>query len=271
MHRRLIYTTAAYLAITALLVVQLGCASSGAKLHPPLSADIRANLTNIAVVSAEFLPKTVLKGYAKGRAGGAARGVVVGVEIDCVFHPFPCLISTAAFPVAMVVGGVVGASVAESSTTIEEKEAAINMALSELKIQDSAKSALLEVARSRTSHSFIVVDNAGPERVGAVNRYRGLSGKDIDSVLELAVLRLGFAGEVFGINPPLEFFMELRARLINTRSNAAIYEHLYTFRSVPHKIAEWGEDDARLFSDELARAYGNIASRVIEDLFIRTE
>ena len=65
--------------------------------------------------------------------------------------------------------------------------------------------------------------------------------------------------------------MELSARLINTRSNAAIYEHLYTFKSPKFQVAKWGENGAALLARELAEATDELTFRVIEDLFIRTE
>ena len=73
---------------------------------------------------------------------------------------------------------------------------------------------------------------------------------------------------------PKLLHMELSARLINARDNTVEFEHLYTYGSPEYnkfQVAKWGEDEAALFSKELAEATDELTFRVIEDLFIRTE
>jgi hypothetical protein len=254
------------------LVGSYGCATSKPyALPPPPSEAVRGELGTVGIASARFLPKVeMLK--PKGKAAGAAAGAGMGAggmlqAATMSTDPWGLLLCIALAPVGAVIGSAVGAVEGVSSKRRDESEDALNKAVSELKIQETMKDYVLQVAQQQTAHQFVDLDGQGPETPERKADYSSLANKGIDTVLEITVPAFGLVG-IKGINPPLAFFMTLQTRLVRTKDGAVLYEQKLQYRDAQRTFTAWAANDAKPFRDEFARSYQSLAEKVVEEIFL---
>jgi hypothetical protein len=88
----------------------------------------------------------------------------------------------------------------------------------------------------------------------------------VDTVLELAVLRIGSKGP--GINAPVALFLTAQARLLSAHDGLLLFEGNYTFTSERRKFTQWCADHAVLLSDAYSRGLNDLAGQIVDDLFL---
>ncbi len=243
-----------------LLIVQLGCAHAPPYPQPP-SEEVRAALGTIGVVSAAAAHEEQLKGPTRGKLHGAAKGAMKGFWQGAWAGLEAWIIGA---PVFGAIGGTIGlglgAIIARSGSEVKEAEAALNKALGDLRLQETLRDRVLEAAREKTQHTFVLVEDQTP--------YSSLADKGIDTVLEIGVAELRFEGQ--GINPPLTLFVNVRARLIRVSDETELYVYTLDPPSTDaRKFTEWAADDARPLRDELEDINRYLAKQIVEKLFLQ--
>jgi hypothetical protein len=89
-----------------------------------------------------------------------------------------------------------------------------------------------------------------------------------DTALEIAVSYAGFTA-VDGVNPRFPLTVEAQATLFRKEDGQPLYSCPIQYRSVRRTLGSWAADDARLFREEQARCYSQIADSVVKELITR--
>lgn len=257
----------------AILFIQLGCAHKPPIRHP--SEQVRTKLGSIGVVSALFVPKVEFSTPAKGRLRGALTGAAQGAGSmagsGAIYSdPYGLLLGLILAPVAGLIGGVAGGVLAEPAVKVEKEEARLRNVLTDLKIQETMRNHFLRVAREKTNSPFVVLEEQGPVTPDEEINYCSLSGNGIDTVLEISVLNFGLKGSM-GINPPIEFFMNLRLKLIRTIDGEMVYVTTMRYEGKKLKFADWSANNAQSFREEFNLSYLNLSERIVDKLFFLSD
>jgi len=266
------------LASLLLLTGQLGCASGPRLLPPPPSAQVRATLGTIGVISARLAPETTVESPTSGKGSGAAKGAAAGFFGTAVGLGQSGLGYLAVFPPAALVlggvvltgglvGGVYGAIAAEDAAKVQEAEAALKNVLATEKIQEAMRERVFRVARDQTRYRFVVLEAPSPTALDEEASYRSLASEGIDTILEISVPIVGLGGEP-GINPPLAVVMTAHTRLVRVGDIAPIYEATFQYRASARTFTEWAVNNAQPFRDGLDHAYQSLAEKIVEELFL---
>jgi hypothetical protein len=91
--------------------------------------------------------------------------------------------------------------------------------------------------------------------------------KDVDTVLEVSLTRIGLAGRD-DLRSQKVMFVEGRVRLVRCPDSQEIYARSFLHVAGRHLIREWGENDARLFNRALNDSYAALAETITEELFL---
>ena len=184
-------------------------------------------------------------------------------------------------PVGALVGSAAGAVKAVPAETVKTAEAALKNALADVKLHEALRDEVVQVARDRTSHPFVLLPEQGPTSVGEQASYRSLADEGIDSVLEISVGSIGFVTErrkepdsknigfvsvEWAVNPPLALVITARARLIRVRDDAELFVPTFEHRSTPRAFTTWGDNNAQEFREELERASKSLGERIVNEL-----
>ncbi len=184
----------------------------------------------------------------------------------------------------MIVGPFYGAAVAEAPETVEEAEDHLKNGLAAMRIQETMRGFVTQAARPETHQDMQEIEGQGPKSPSDLLTYLPLQGRHFENVLEVRVTRVWLSttdesifkplaslmpqpSQELKINPPLSLGMELRVRLIRNVDKVVLYDNTLIEEGEAHLFTEWAADDARLFSQELERAYGVLAQKVAEALF----
>ncbi len=248
-----------WLSIT-LLLLQWGCAHAPPYPQPP-SEEVRAALGTIGVVSAAVSSETQLEAATGGKLHGAGKGALhgglmgVGLAAQGGYTIIAAPFTAAA---GSVIGLGLGAIIARSGSEVKETEAALNKALGELKVQETVRDRVLQEARDKTRHTFVLVEDQVP--------YSSLADKGIDTVLEVGLVGLRFEGE--GVNPKLTLVMNVRASLVRVQDETNVYSDNWTYSASGRKFTKWAADNAKQFREEVDRACQSLAEQIVKQLFL---
>lgn len=231
---------------------------------------------------ARFLPEVRLelpgKGRVDGAVRGAGRGFLVGAEIplrvfgqgltgcggkECGYLAIGILaVATATGTVGAVVGGVHGAIEAMPAREARRMEEATG-GLASLRIQETVVDRIIEAAGESAACRYLLLPGASwnaPEEDGD---YRSHAGSGIDSILEIAVLSVGFKGTQWGSDPPLAVFLTVRVRKYGGSDGKLFGVENLFYESDERKFAEWMADGAALAEEEFEWGYREIAERIV--------
>ncbi|MBZ0158567.1 hypothetical protein [Candidatus Methylomirabilis sp.] len=239
-------------------VAQFGCASLPVLTPPPGEAVLK-----VAVTSGRFAPTfDTVMGPAKGASGGALKGAVMGLG-GLIFAPF-----------TVPLGLVIGATMAEPSAKIEERETAAREIVTAQRIQENIRDRVVAVGRAKTPHAFIALANRGPSTISERPDYRPLSQEGIQTVLEVVADRVKLHGNMIRLDPALQMVMFVNWRLVRTADNAEIYSASLPYIDFQNRgvwtLARW-VNDPEIFRSELDRAYTGIAEMIVRLAFVQPE
>lgn len=258
----------AILAIGIILVFPFLQGCSSIKPSEPISTiqhDILPkHLGNIAVTSAKYLPRAELQTPAKGPIKGAGRGAIHGMDNLAIATnnaaPAFLVVSIVLAPFAAIAGSIDGAISADSARSVNEKEAILKNALTEMKIQETMRDQFLKKAVEMPNYHFVLSGEMGPQSDQDHPDYQALKSKGINAVYEIAVRELGLESESDGqIDPQLSFYMVLQTRLVNLTENKTIAIQSFMCRSLTHNFDYWTSNEAIQYRDEMNRCYGELA------------
>lgn len=259
-----------YWTIVALLILQLNCAGTGELPLPP-SEELRVHLGTIGVVSAQFIPEVEILTPAKGWVRGGARGAVdyTGKLLDMT-GPQAGVIACALSPFSAFAGCIAGAREAPPAAEVEITEEKFNKYVhASIEIQERMRAQFLQVAKEQTHYAFVVLEDQGPTTPDEKLIYNSLADHNIDTVIEIGVLNFGLKGPRLEINPPLKFFMTLRARLIRIEDGEVVYDAMLLYESeVSRKFDLWAANEAQLFKEEFGPCYPTLAEKIVEEVFL---
>jgi hypothetical protein len=231
-----------------------GCATKSHRI-PTLSEEVRAEIGTLGVATSSIIPTSDLKSPTSGRGSGAAKGAGLAAgAMASEKPPFGLVLA----PVAALGGAIYGAIVAPSAQKVKEAETALASAFANLKVQEAIHDHVLQAARGRVGHPVVSLGET----------------LDVDAILEIGVVSVKLAGAAaLDIDPPLQLVILACPRLVRRADGRELYPAEPTtpavvHMSAPRKFIEWGGQDARLFREEMERAYQNLAERAVEEMFL---
>lgn len=229
-------------------------------------------MRTVSIVPSQEVPRSNFVTFAKGRPQGAASGALAGGATTTAAMVIVVGTAGAAAPYALVlaplfigagaVGGAIGGTLAAvPADKAKEIEAAIQASTASL---DSQR-ALAQRVDSVAAKAGVVPLAPRPQA---------------DSVLELAVEAIEFEGCVQRMlfdpkscpggttDPVLALTVESRARLVVAASGEELFARRFRYHSPRRRLARWAADDARLLTEELERAYQDLAERIHDAFFL---
>jgi len=221
-------------------------------------------MLSVTVASAGSVPETVFHGPAKGALEGAWRGARIGFVTPLLMAPLvvaPAAPRAAALgaaaivalaPVGALLGATIGAASAEPSAKIQETEAVIRQALAESQARERVRDCVEAAVREQAPH----VSLAPPSSEGP------------DTVLEIAVERFGLSGDTWFVNPPLQFVMSQRARIIRASDGLELHVQSLTWRGQFRRLDLWAADDGAPVKEAAQQACRDIAEALVDELFL---
>lgn len=267
------------LVLVMMIIALIGCSTRTPKIYTMPVNDlemIRTNIKRIGVTVSSYKVKVEIDKPAEGVSGGIKRGVVTGAAIPVMVglvSPVPggTFIGALIAPVTAIAGGIYGATKGVPTDIIKEADTVIKQSLEQLrekKIRKSIVQTVVEYGNSYTDYSFVNLSDIGPTKSESIVRYDQLVQKDIDTVLELKIEKIGLKG-YYSFNPPSFTFIELYARLIRRSDNQLLIEEkLYCTNVVPNTYQEWAANNGALFVKEFENCVPKIAQKVVDDLFL---
>jgi hypothetical protein len=258
------------------LVSQLSCAHESAVL----SETDRQKLGSVGVVAANFVPAFELQkpakggfsGFGRGLAGGAAKGFTAplssgGGSSDGLGGIVILGLSVIFGTVGGIVGGVSGAIKAVPASDVESAETALNKAIKVQNIQEKLRDRVLQLAKYWPKYRITALPEKGPAAPDEKVSYSFLSSKGVDTVLEVSVRNFGLSGK-WEVNPPLQFFMNSTARLVQVKDDKELYNQTFTYISSTHNFTDWATADSKLFYEEMDQAYDYLSSQIVNNLLV---
>ena len=257
----------------ALLLVPLLAVGGCAHRMPgpvPSEAD-RATLGTVGIASATYIPEISFLVPAKGAGQGALIGTSTGFTAPfqglAGAGPYGIFVAAAMGVVLAPFGAMIGASNAMPLEEARSSETALRKALAELEIQESLRDRLIAEAKGKVgTRSFRIVDG-GPAGPSEKPTYAPSAFERMDSVLEVRCTRLGLRTQTWGTDPPMEFFLEAKLRLVRVRDGAELWSRTLSHRSEAHRLPEWAEDGGKPLKEAFVQAYGEIAEKTVEEVF----
>lgn len=260
-----------------LLVVQSGCATTRKTPTP----EERASLGTIGVARASFLPETRFHVPAKGRPAGAVKGAGIafaGVleagargmsgmggngSAAAIYLLALMGIATAAAPV----GAVVGAARAMPGDEAAAAETRTREILERMRTQEILRDEVIRAGTGKPGSRLLRVEGVGPAAADNVASYESLAGSGIDTVLEVALLRIALETDRWGSDPPLKFTMKARCRLVRVSDGTVIDDREHSTMSVYRRLSEWTDDDAARLGEAYRDGYRDLATAILRRVF----
>jgi hypothetical protein len=246
-----------------------GCASVGLDSAP---REARERAGAVAIVPSDAVPHSNFATFSKGRPQGAATGALVGGSTTGLAVVIVAGTAGASAPYALVlaplfigagaVGGAIGGTAAAvPADKSQEIESAIR-----------AWSASLD-----SQHALAQRVGAVAERAGVVPLAPRLqAGSALELVIEAIELEGCVARMLFDPkscpggtrNPALALTLQARARLVAAATGEELFARGFRYHSPRRELAHWVADDGRLLTEELERAYQELAERMHDAFFL---
>jgi hypothetical protein len=147
-----------------------------------------------------------------------------------------------------------------------EMENETKKVLLELKIQETMARYVQAAGKRETDRDFIVVMDAGPTSPGDKPDYTALVKQGIDTVLEIAVKKIGSA-KIGGMGSDVYYFyMIVQAKLVHgTESSTQEFKYII---GPPRHYSEWVKAGADALQKEVKKAYEALAEDIVEFAFL---
>lgn len=236
-------------------------------LHTPKIKKIAlvTSLTPPEIESVD-LGVTLGEGAASGAAGGALRGASLNLSLvaeGAAAGSAGGAVMILLLPVFVLVGAIAGTAsgvaVGYSADTLAEAEANARHMLNSAYLQTELLEHAQEYGLDNTDLDFIRIPDADSETLANKPDYKALSNDSIDAVLEVELRR-------FSLEYSLE--IDVRARLISTRTGAVLSDGHYKFLSERHKLKEWITDGAAPLTEAIQRGLRKLAEDVVDENFL---
>lgn len=206
----------------------------------------------------------------RGAANGANIGAIPGVLCPLAFIP-SCLAGMGGAAIGSVVGSIYGAAKAEPVSSWEHVESAFQAALDDLKIQEALRDHVIQNARGLTPNSIILLTDQEFTAAELEHSYPALDSKGMNTVVELSEVTIELRAADGAVNPFRKLFLTVWCRLIRTVDGAELDSRLITVEmGGTRSAADWADQNAQVFRDEVAQAVQRLAQQVVKELFSDT-
>lgn len=272
------------LVLGPVLALAGGC---GLKARPPLAPstlpdEVRERLGRTGVATVAFAPEVTLAGpIPLGSVAGGVTGGLAGLGLGALGGA-GCLVSYGRWvegcglllstPYFMARWSIEGARNAVPEGERRHGRDAIVRAAAEMS-QARLLEAVLAEGRSRKEPAPELVPAQGPGSVGERSRYRDAVTGDLDTVVEIALVRVSLdrdatiGGHVnpwtysfmSPVNPALCMVAEARLRLVTVADDAVLFEKPFAWHAPCARFSDWAKDEAAEFrraGDEAIASFG---------------
>ena len=255
--------------VVLIALVVGGCASIGLDSAP---REARDRMGSVAIVPSEAVPRSNFATFSKGRPQGAVTGALMGGGTTGLAVLIVAGTAGAAAPYALILAplfigaGAVGGAISGTVAAVPADKA------KEIEAAVQAWSADLDSQRALAQRVGVVAEKAGV--VSLVPRTQA------NATLELAIESIELEGCVARTpfdpkscpggtrNPALALTLQARARVLATASGQELFARGFRYHSPRRELARWVADDGRLLTEELERAYQDLAERMHDAFFL---
>lgn len=291
------------MAIAALVVAQWGCAAHLALPPPP--DEVLAQVGAAGVVAVELAPETDLSRPVPGKPLAAVVGMTGGFgvglgnaalclpsyacgllprEVGCDYRFWRFCGIAAWTPVMMGAGVVEGVDKGITIAEWIESSRTLSRAAAEPEAQETLRdTVMVAAAERRAARPVVSLLEGGPREGNAPPSYRPLAATGLDTVLEVAVVRLdlarvsqGAASWSYGpapswkkvFDPSLNLIVEARARLVRVADDAVLFTRPYRYSGATrYTFVEWARDGAEAFREARHTALQRLGEEITSDVF----
>ncbi len=259
--------------LITILIINLGCAHH----LPPLPEEVSTNLGTIGVFTSSrdahlyFSTKPVTdwgEGCNRGMKMVQDPFTQGGVTPD----PRAPIAMIALVPVMLVlspISCIAGALSTESKSEVQEAEAILRNAFSELNIKETLQYQFLRSALEKTPYKFVVLENIEFDDIKYKPNYSSLADKGVDTVVWIDISKIGLTtGRISAIDPSLRFSMSCSIELIRATDGEVVYRHIWKMRGDDDEFVDWADNNAEPFRKEFYRSCKSVAEQIVEDLFL---
>lgn len=245
-----------------------GCATETTKSPDYFAADFDSyipKINTVALVTDLTPPKieSMELGVTKERAagGGAVEGALYGVVAGPAFLLlWPVFIAGGIF-----VGTATGAASGYSADMLAEAEANAQNKLNSGYLQTELLERVQQYGHDHVNLEFIRNPGTDQQYLAEKPDYKFLSGKSIDAVIEVELIRLAL--ELRSASRS-NLVIDARVRLISTHTNTVLSDDTFKFTSPSYTIDEWIVNDAALLTGEIQCGLQRLAEDAIDEIFL---
>ena len=269
------------LTVAVIALNTTGCATA----PPPPSPETRRELGTVGVMALSSKPTVAFHTYAKGWVAGAAKGGAQGavqglleVLTESIRNPptgpyagVTLLITTVVMTtVGTIVYGVAGGLEAIPGKTAEQIERDLNGALGSARLADDLAAEIQTIAAGRQEMNPYTVTHLGAWPPGSSASRTDLTGRGIDTVVEVRVTEAGFLGGS-GSDPEVSFYLNARVRLVAPDTGQEIYTRDFQYLSRQLQFADWFAEGSKELAAAFEEAVEVLSERILDELFLVTD
>lgn len=272
------------------LVLALTVGGCAAKVPSSLPDDARERLARAAIATVAFEPEVSFSGpTALGGVGGGAKGALVGLGVGVLggtgcflslgYVPGFCAIAVLT-PYFMGRWTVEGAMYAVPEHERRQGRDAVIQAAREVS-QEQLLEAVLREGRLRRAPTPVPLAAQGPTSRKQRSTYRTVAPDGIDTVVEVALLRIGLEASpapepggdnpltssfASGVDPWLRVVAEARLRLVGVVDDGVRFERTFTHTGGHARLRDWAHDEAAEFRKARDQAIESLGRQIAEEV-----
>jgi len=245
------------LGLAAVAATASACTAPSPPPVTPLSDSVRGS---VATVSGDVRGRK-FSDTSKLGARGSGEGADLGARQAAALLPGggPGLIGVAVLGVGLIVGGVKGASEAQSADVVDQTRAALRKALDDADFTELLRGRLASSKAARTIEIVNVTSEASPlaQQPGAA------ASPDHMLIVEY---RLGLQWEDH-INPKVGVIVVATARVRDPRLDRAVHDAAWVYCGTRRHFVEMAANDGALLRGQIDRAAAVLAEAIPFDLY----
>jgi hypothetical protein len=256
-------------------ILQAGCATAP---QPVPSTEIRQQFGTVAIAPAQYVPQTgfIATLDRRSKTGGAIEGARIGLQAGFLIYliMWP---NTSTIPIvaAGIAGAAMGASQAMSSEKVQEFEDAINRFAKKQDAQRTLRESLAALIQKESWIKLSTTNVNGPITSTETPAYSAVDATDINTVLEVGISGIGFMDSTLishvcqhTTEDSLALVMNAYVRVVHVSDGTQLFVRTYSYESPCHDFVQWMENDGQLLTEGFKMAYGDIAARMNDDVFL---
>jgi len=258
--------------LITILIINLGCAHH----LTPLSEEVSANLGTIGVCTSIYnadlyISRKPVTDWGEGCDRGVKAFIGNPAAWGLAFIEFPPAILL--LPIVLLIGTpiacIVGGLSTESESEVQEAEALLRNAISDLNIQAAFQYHFLRIAREKTPYIILPLEDIEFDDIKEKLNYTSLADKGVDTVVWIDISKIGLTtGRTSSINPSLRFSMSCSIELIRATDGEVVYRHIWEKKCDDDEFVDWADNYAEPFRKEYKRCCKSVAEQIVKDLFL---